>query len=43
MVKIIGQVQAFGSPGIEPRWTHNQQEDGGFAQNTGWTRLAIII
>lgn len=34
MVNIIDQAQAFGSLGIEPRWTHIQQEDGGFAQNT---------
>ncbi len=34
MVKIIGQEQAFGSPGIEPRWTHANKEAVGTAYST---------
>ncbi|MBN3992054.1 MAG: glucan 1,4-alpha-glucosidase [Nostoc sp. NMS2] len=34
MVKIIGQAQAFGSPGIEPRWTHANKDAVGTAYST---------
>ncbi|MBE8987687.1 glycoside hydrolase family 15 protein [Nostoc sp. LEGE 12450] len=34
MVKIIGQEQAFGSPGIEPRWAHANKEAVGTAYFT---------
>ncbi|NEU78470.1 glycoside hydrolase family 15 protein [Nostoc sp. UIC 10630] len=34
MVKIIGQAQAFGSPGIEPRWTHANKDAVGTAYFT---------
>ncbi|MHC5744302.1 MAG: glycoside hydrolase family 15 protein [Nostoc sp.] len=34
MVKIIGQAEAFGSPGIEPRWTHANKDGVGTAYST---------
>lgn len=34
MVKIIGQGQAFGSPGTEPRWTHANKDAVGTAYST---------
>ncbi|MCC5647668.1 glycoside hydrolase family 15 protein [Nostoc sp. CHAB 5824] len=34
MVKIIGQGQAFGSPGIDPRWTHANKDGVGTAYST---------
>ncbi|WP_292863951.1 hypothetical protein [Nostoc sp. LPT] len=34
MVKIIGQAEAFGSPGIEPRWTQANKDGVGTAYST---------
>ncbi len=34
MVKIISQEQAFGSPGIDPRWTHGNKDGIGTAYST---------
>lgn len=34
MVKILGQGQAFGSPGITPRWTHASKDGVGTAYST---------
>ena len=34
MIKILGQGQAFGSPGIEPRWTHANKDGVGTAYST---------
>ncbi|MEH1866702.1 MAG: hypothetical protein V7K69_17080 [Nostoc sp.] len=40
MIKIIGQVQAFDSPGIQPRWTAVLPKT---LVGVRGTRLAIII
>ncbi|MEH1850680.1 MAG: hypothetical protein V7L11_03100 [Nostoc sp.] len=34
MVKILSQGQAFGSPGIDPRWTHANKDGVGTAYST---------
>ncbi|WP_235526563.1 hypothetical protein [Nostoc piscinale] len=33
-MKILSQAQAFGSPGIEPRWTHANKDAVGTAYST---------